>query len=52
MTNNYFIKDGYEHRNTFMEDLQSGKASGYWLESGDLRREKKERIDISGEVYL
>ena len=46
--------------NTFMEDLQSGKASGNWLESGDLRREKEEwavkennmkRIDISGEIY-
>ena len=49
-----------ETMNTFMEDLQSGKASGNWLESGDLRREKEEwavkennmkRIDISGEVY-
>lgn len=49
-----------ETMNTFMEDLQSGKASGNWLESENLRREKEawaveennmKRIDIFGESY-
>ena len=46
--------------NTFMQDLQSGKVKGNWLDNKNLRREKEEwadensnmkKIDIIGEKY-
>jgi len=49
-----------ETMNTFMEDLQQGKAEGSWLDNKNLRREKEEwanenanmkKIDIIGERY-
>lgn len=49
-----------ETMNTFMEDLQQGKAEGSWLDNENLRREKEEwadenanmkKIDIIGERY-
>lgn len=49
-----------ETMNTFMEDVQTGRVTGNWLESDNLRSEKEEQnnqesnlksIDILGEVY-
>jgi glycosyltransferase involved in cell wall biosynthesis len=49
-----------ETMNTFMEDLQQGKAEGSWLDNENLRREKEvwaeknadmKKIDIIGERY-
>lgn len=49
-----------ETMNTFMQDIQAGKAQGNWLDNKELRREKEEwadennnmrKINIIGEKY-
>ena len=43
-------QDLRETMNTFMQDLQSGKAEGSWLENNNLRREKEEWADASNDM--